>query len=105
MGDDDLWGDEGALPPPPESDEEPEPEPEPEAPEIAEATASCASDGDLEACLRVLSALTSEKAAFLSSRRFRAVRASVMTLSKVMNEKMYDGKPAGERPALPSPPH
>jgi hypothetical protein len=106
--DDDLWGDD-ALPPPLDSEDElePEPEPEPEAPEIAEATASCASDGDVEACLRVLSALTNEKEVFLNSRRFRAVRAQVMTLSKVMNEKMYDGKSAGEPtapPCIPLPP-
>ena len=102
MGDD-LWGDddESALPPPLDSDDEPEPEPEPEpeAPEIAAATARCASDADLAACLRVLASLTDEKEVFLNSRRFRAVRADVMTLSKILKEKMYGGKSAGEPPA------
>jgi 3-oxoacyl-ACP reductase-like protein len=97
----DAWGDEGdesLFPPPPDDDDlaELEPEPEPEPPEIAQATASCSSDADLEACLRVLRSLTNEKEVFLNSRRFRDVRASVMQLSKVMNEKMYDGKTAAE---------
>ena len=89
---------ESLFPPPPDADDlaELEPEREQEPPEIAEATARCSSDADLAACLRVLRALQAESQVFLHSRRFRAVRSSVMQLSKAMQEKMYDGKSAAE---------
>lgn len=73
--------------------------PDPEPVEDAEAAAGFAelcSDVELATCLRVLGALEAQPAGFLQSRRFRGVRSCVVRLRKLLDAKMYGGKPAAE---------